>query len=54
MTTDDKVRDEKLQCNINGEEEKLINMNILQVRKYGEEVYLFSFRKSFRKTNKNN
>ena len=42
MTIDDKIRDEKLQCDINREAskyqpyhlEKLINMNILQVKKY--------------------
>ena len=42
MTIDDKIRDEKLQCDINREASKyqpyhlenLINMNILQVKKY--------------------
>ena len=42
MVTDDKIRDEKLQYDINGRQkkyqhyhlEKLIKMNILQVRKY--------------------
>ena len=42
MKTDDKIRDEKLQYDINREaakilalsSEKLINMNILQVKKY--------------------
>ena len=42
ITIDDKIRDEKLQCNINKKQqkyqhyhlEKLINMNILQVKKY--------------------
>ena len=42
MTTDDKIRDAKLQYNINREAakyqlyhlEKLIKMNILQVKKY--------------------
>ena len=42
MTIDDKIRDEKLQYDINREAteyrlyhlEKLINMNILQVKKY--------------------
>ena len=42
MTTDDKIRDEKLQYDINREAtknqlyylEKLINMNILQVKIY--------------------
>ena len=42
MITDDKIRDEKLQCDINRKAaknqhyhlEKLINMNILQVKKY--------------------
>ena len=42
MTIDDKIRDEKLQYNINREaakiqhyhQVKLINMNILQVNKY--------------------
>ena len=43
MATDDKIRDEKLQCDINREVakiyrdyylEKCINMNILQVNKY--------------------
>ena len=40
MTIDDKIRDEKLQYDVNREKhqhnhlEKLINMNILQVRKY--------------------
>ena len=42
MTTDDKIRDEKLQYDINKELQKhrhydhvkLINMNILQVKKY--------------------
>ena len=34
MTTDDKIRDEKLKCDINKEAEKiLINMNILQKKK---------------------
>ena len=42
MTIDDKIRDEKLQCDINREltkklvllSGKLNNMNILQVKKY--------------------
>ena len=42
MTNDDKIRDEKLQCNINREAASiehyhrvnLINMNLLQVKKY--------------------
>ena len=46
MTIDDKIRDERLQCDINREAAKrsalsilfcisaLINMNILQVKKY--------------------
>ena len=40
MTIDDKIRDEKLQYDVNREKyqhqhlEKLINMNMLQVRKY--------------------
>ena len=36
MTTDDKIRDEKLQKNINREPAKyeLLNMNILQAKKY--------------------
>ena len=42
MTIDDKIKDEKIQYNINSEAaksrhynmEKLINMNFLQVRKY--------------------
>ena len=42
MTTDDKIRDEKVQYNINREEEKyqhyhllkLIKMSFLQVKKY--------------------
>ena len=42
MTTDDKIREEKLQYDINREaakispllSRKLINMNILQVKKY--------------------
>ena len=38
MTIDDKIRDEKLSYDINREAakvlEKLINMNILQVKKY--------------------
>ena len=34
MTTDDKIRDEKLKCDTNKEAEKiLINMNILQKKK---------------------
>ena len=34
MTTDDKIRDEKLKCDINKEAEKiLINMKILQKKK---------------------
>ena len=40
MTIDDKIRDEKLQYDINREAEKnlekLLNMNILQVKKYCE------------------
>ena len=42
MTIDDKIRDEKLQYDINRKaakyqlyhQEKLINMNVLQVKKY--------------------
>ena len=42
MTIDDKIRNEKLQCDINKEAaktsayhlEQLINMNFLQVKKY--------------------
>ena len=42
MTNDDKIRDEKLQCNFNREAASiehyhwvnLINMNLLQVKKY--------------------
>ena len=42
MTIDDKIRDEKLQCDINRELTKILallsgklrNMNILQVKKY--------------------
>ena len=68
MIIADKIRDEKLQYDINREEKKyqlyhkvkLININILQAKKYYllikvewlEQVYLPSFGKSFWKTNK--
>ena len=64
MTIDDKIREGKLQYNINREAakisallpEKLIDKNILQVKKHYLliESNTFSFRKNFGKTNKNN
>ena len=47
MTIDDKIRDEKLQYDINREAEKnlekLLNMNILQVKKYCEVWAKFAY-----------
>ena len=70
MTTDDKIRDEKLQYDINREAAKISALSSWKIDKHeylgGEEiipsdqikvikqVYLFSFRKILRKTNKNN
>ena len=70
MTIDDKIRYEKVEYVINREAAKtsvllsgkidkyeyLTGEEILPLgqRRVIEQVYLFSFRKSFRKTNKNN
>ena len=66
MTIDDQIRNEKPQYDINRKaviilalsSTKLISMNILQVKKYSHiiknKICLFSFRKSFSKTNKKN
>ena len=69
MTIDDKIRDEKMQYDINREAAKMSVLSSEKIEKYeyltGEEilhsdksnrtssVYLFSFWKSFRKTSKN-
>ena len=70
MTVNYKIKYEKLHYDINGEAAKisalssgkLINMNILQVKKYNLLIkkewwnklsYLFFFKKNFWKTNKN-
>ena len=50
MTNYNMILTEKLQNYQHYHEEKLINMNVLQI----EQDYLFSFRKGFLKTNKNN
>ena len=70
MTIDDKIRDEKLQYDINRKAAKISVLSSGKIDKYeyltGEEILpsdqrrligqakLFSFKKSFRKTNKNN
>ena len=72
MTIDDKVRDEKLQYDIDREAAKMSALSSSEIDKYkyltGEEIlpssqsqaieqakfYLFSFGKSFRRTNKSN
>ena len=68
MTIDDKIRDEKLQYDINRETAKISALSSGKIDKYEFltveeilppdqrrmiEVYIFSFRKSFCKTNKN-
>ena len=68
MITDDKIRDENLQYDINREARKILALSSRKIDKYeyvtGEEilpfnqrqtiVYIFSIRKSFWKTNKFN
>ena len=68
MITDDKIRDENLQYDINREARKILALSSGKIDKYeyvtGEEilpfnqrqtiVYIFSIRKSFWKTNKIN
>ena len=68
-TVDDRARDEKLQCNVNREVAKISALSSDKNNAYEYltsekkppsnqsqviEVYLFFFKKSFRKTNKNN
>ena len=54
MTIDDKIRDVKLVYDINREAAKISALSSGKINKYGyltgEEVYIFSFRKTFRKT----
>ena len=65
MTTDDQIKDEKLQYGINREaakyqpyhQVKSISINILQVKKYClliKRIYLLSFGKAFEKETKKN
>ena len=70
MKIDNKIRDENLQCHINREGGKIspsLSGKIFKYkyhtgeeilpsdqRKVIEQVYIFFFRKNFRKTNKNN
>ena len=46
MTIDDRIRDEKLQCNINREEAKISTLSSAKINKYeylkGEEIWSFN------------